>query len=163
MRIKRGGANIAEADMTPMIDMVFQLVAFFMIVTNFEQQQADERVKLPADPLAQAREEVRKNELVVNVGFLRDDEGRFVDDTPYIMLPGDARVGVMTYGQQYLPQEAAIARARGGDEEVRNTTISIRADSEVPTGMVQELIKFGQESGFSKFALKAMAGEEDAG
>lgn len=52
MRIKRAASSVVEADMTPMIDMTFQLIAFFMIVTNFEQTQADERVKLPADQLA---------------------------------------------------------------------------------------------------------------
>ena len=52
--------------MTPMIDIVFQLIAFFMIVTNFEQTQADERVKLPADELARPPIAPREQELVIN-------------------------------------------------------------------------------------------------
>ena len=31
----------------------------------------------------------------------------------------------------------------------------LRADAEIPTGQIQELIKTCQESGFEKFALKA--------
>jgi biopolymer transport protein ExbD len=160
MRIKRTTASIAEADMTPMIDMVFQLIIFFMLVMNFENVQADERVKLPIDPLAAPRDEPLRHEIVVNIGFLRDKDGNKVDDTPYVMLQGDTQVDVMTYGRQNLAQEAAIARARGGQEQVQETTVSIRADSEVPTGIVQELIKLSQEAGFSKFNLKAMAAEE---
>jgi uncharacterized protein len=37
------------------------------------------------------------------------------------------------------------------------------ADGDVPAGLVQELIKMGQEARFSKFALKAKAGEDDDG
>jgi biopolymer transport protein ExbD len=159
MRIKRSGAALAEADMTPMIDLVFQLVAFFMIVTNFDQQQADERVKLPIDQLAQPRQEARKYEITVNMGFIRDPEGR-ITSPPLVMNPETGDVDVMTYGRVQLPKEAAIARAQGGEEQVNKTTIAIRADAEFPTGLVQELIKLAQEAGFSKFSLKAMAGEE---
>jgi len=159
MRIKRASGALAEADMTPMIDLVFQLVAFFMIVTNFDQQQADERVKLPMDQLAQPPVEVRRNTFTVNVGFIRDETGKILS-APLVMNPESGEVDVMTYGKVYLPKEAAIARAQGGKERVDDTIINIRADMEVPTGMVQELIKLAQEAGFSKFALKAMAGDE---
>ena len=41
MRINKSDAALAEVDMTPMIDIVFQLIAFFMVISNFEQTQAD--------------------------------------------------------------------------------------------------------------------------
>jgi len=52
MRIAGKKPEIADVDMTPMIDIVFQLIAFFMVVTNFANTKADERVKLPKDELA---------------------------------------------------------------------------------------------------------------
>lgn len=161
MKIKRSSsANVCECDMTPMIDMVFQLIIFFMLVMNIEQAQADERVKLPSDPLASPRAEVRKSEVVINIGFVRNPDGTTVGE-PGVMVAGiDVPVPVMTYATSLLPQEAAIAKARGGVEEVQKTNVAIRADSEVPTGLIQELIKAGQENGFSKFTMKAKAGEE---
>lgn len=36
-------ANVTEIDMTPMIDIVFQLRTFFMVITNFDQNQADKK------------------------------------------------------------------------------------------------------------------------
>ena len=158
MRIKRSNPAVAECDMTPMIDMVFQLIIFFMLVMNIEQSQADERIKLPADPLAAPRTELRKNEVVVNIGYVRNPDGTTVGQ-PVVMVQG-ADVDIMTFARTYLPQEAAIAKARGGDEAVAATNVSIRADSDVPTGMVQELIKAAQESGFSKFTMKAKSAEE---
>ena len=159
MRIKRSTSALVEADMTPMIDLVFQLVAFFMIVTNFDQQQADERVKLPVDALATPPVEARPYVVTVNIGFIRDKDGK-ITSPPLVMNPETGDIDVMTYGKVQLPKEAAIARAQGGKEQVNETIIAIRADAEVPTGLVQELIKSSQEAGFSKFSLKAMAGDE---
>ena len=47
----------AEADLTPMIDMTFQLIAFFMVLVNFTQAEQDARVELPASKLAKPPEE----------------------------------------------------------------------------------------------------------
>ena len=71
MRIKSSEPILAEVDMTPMIDIVFQLIAFFMLITNFEQTQADERVKLPSDQLAIPLEVARVKQLTLNIGFIR--------------------------------------------------------------------------------------------
>lgn len=159
MRIKRSGSAVCECDMTPMIDMVFQLIIFFMLVMNIEQAQADERVKLPADPLASPRTDVRKSEVIINVGFNRNPDGTTIGD-PVVMVQGED-VDINTYMKKYLAQEAAILKARGGPEEVVKTNVAIRADGDVPTGMIQELIKAGQENGFSKFSMKAKAGEDE--
>ena len=35
MKIKSTGSGPPDVDMTPMIDIVFQLIAFFMVITNF--------------------------------------------------------------------------------------------------------------------------------
>ena len=37
----------AEPNLTPMLDMVFQLVTFFMLVINFSSENYDQRVRLP--------------------------------------------------------------------------------------------------------------------
>ena len=53
MRIReRKSAPAAEGDLTPMIDMTFQLIAFFMVLINFTEAEADQRVKLPESELA---------------------------------------------------------------------------------------------------------------
>ena len=159
MKIKHAKPTVVEADMTPMIDMTFQLIAFFMIVTNFEQTQADERVKLPADQLARPPLAPRDNEVVLNVGFLRDTDGNKLDPNAYIFY-GDEPVPVLDYGPR-LAREYQIVERTAGAAEADNTTIVIRADGEVPTGLIQELIKMAQENKFQKFALKAMADQSE--
>ena len=53
MRVaKKKTEGILEGDLTPMIDMTFQLIAFFMVLINFTQSEQDEKVKLPSSVLA---------------------------------------------------------------------------------------------------------------
>lgn len=159
MRFKHTKGAIAEADMTPMIDMTFQLIAFFMIVTNFDQTQADERVKLPADQLARPPATPREMELVVNIGYFRDGDGRKTDPNPYVFYAGE-NIPVLQF-QPRLEREFEIATRLHNEQRARETTITIRADGDVPTGLIQELMKMSQEVGYSKFAIKAKAGEEE--
>ena len=153
MRIKGSQPNIAEVDMTPMIDIVFQLIAFFMVISNFEQTEADERVKLPSDSLAKPPEYKLESELVVNIGFLRKADGTKKDPDPFVFYAGE-NFRVLDFGK-ILVQEARLKKLKG--EDPKEVTVIIRADGEVPTGLVQELMKLAQEdkAGFEKFALKA--------
>ena len=52
MRLGKDAAPAAEADLTPMIDMTFQLIAFFMVLINFSQSEQNEKVTLPTSELA---------------------------------------------------------------------------------------------------------------
>ncbi|MEZ6057521.1 MAG: biopolymer transporter ExbD [Planctomycetaceae bacterium] len=155
MRIKNAPTNLVEADMTPMIDMVFQLVAFFMIVTNFDQQQADERVQLPAEAMARPRAVAVKLDLVLNVGFERNEDGSLKNPDAQLYFPGEDSLDAR-YCRDRIIQEAQVARLR---DQLKDTVVSIRADADVPTGIIQKLIQMCQEQGYSKFALKARAGD----
>lgn len=150
MKFKSSGANVPEVDMTPMIDIVFQLLTFFMMVLNFENTQADERVKLPRDELAKPAEVVRQKDVVLNVGFERSKTGEKLSDA--IVFYAGESIPVLKMLPS-LKQEARLFT--GGGTKLEDVTIVIRADADVPTGLVQELIKQAQEAKFEKFALKA--------
>jgi len=52
MRMRKKDSGVHEGDLTPMIDMTFQLIAFFMVLINFTQSEQDKRIKLPSSELA---------------------------------------------------------------------------------------------------------------
>jgi biopolymer transport protein ExbD len=156
MKIKATNPEPPDVDMTPMIDIVFQLIAFFMVITNFEQTQADERVKLPRDALARPPEVKREDKLTLNIGFNRDKQGNIVPGPndyrgPYLFISGE-QVKIEN-AHVKLSQERAFFQALGKDME--NVTVEIRADAVVPIGEVQKLIQACQEQEFQRFALKA--------
>ncbi len=157
MKMRKIEMGFTEPDMTPMIDIVFQLLTFFMIAINFENTKADERVKLPKDMLAKPPSVKPEHELVLNFGYQRDSSGRPVQRFPEIFY-NERYVQVSQIGPD-LEQERRVMERIHGKEVLRDVTVLIRADSEVPTGLVQELVKKCQETGFSKFSLRATSEE----
>ena len=153
MKIKSSGSEPPDVNMTPMIDIVFQLIAFFMVITNFEQQQADERVTLPKDQLARPAEVKRENSFTLNIGFEKNDNGDIVDSTPYIFF-GDEKLTVEESAFR-LKQESQFYNTI--NTNLSDVTVEIRADAGVPSGVVQKLIQLCQAKGieFERFALKA--------
>jgi biopolymer transport protein ExbD len=152
MKFKKTEPAVAEVDMTPMIDIVFQLIAFFMVITNFEQTQADERVKLPKDQLARPAKAKRDKELVINFGYIRNTDGsRAGTGDPRIFYAGE-NLSLSTFQTQLNFEKQNYVDTGVNPKEV---TVIIRADAEVPTGQVQELIKKCQEASFEKFSLRA--------
>ena len=158
MKPRKPDMNMSEPDMTPMIDIVFQLLTFFMIAINFENTKADERVKLPMDVLAKPPEVRPEHELVLNFGFERTLDGVKKSRIPTIFY-NERYVEVSKLGPD-LEQEKRIMELTHGKEVIKDVTVLIRADAEVPTGLVQELIKKCQENGFTKFSLRATAEEK---
>jgi biopolymer transport protein ExbD len=71
VQINRGRA-LGLLDLTPMMDMVFNLLIFFMVVTSFEKEERDLKVQLPdgseAMPLT-----AKPREIFVNI----DKDGRY--------------------------------------------------------------------------------------
>ncbi len=52
MKLKKVASNILEGDMTPMIDMTFQLIAFLMVMINFTADDVSAKIILPESTLA---------------------------------------------------------------------------------------------------------------
>jgi len=159
MRFHKHDPEMPEADMTPMIDIVFQLIAFFMVIINFEATQADERVKLPSSDLARPTKVKPDQELVLNIGFDRDKEGNVLDPEPFVFYPGNEKIRIADMPAR-LKLEAEFFRRKGAViEDAVTASVIFRADAEVPTGLIQELISQCRAVGFEKFALKAKAEE----
>lgn len=153
MKFKATPSSVPEVDMTPMIDVVFQLISFFMMISNFEQDKADERVSLPKDQLARPPVVKRESSFTVNFGFKRDKTGKITDPEPYI-FDGSQTFTVDTVRDR-LRQESLFYRTLGRD--LADVTVEIRADAGVKSGQVQELIQMCQEEdiAFQRFALRA--------
>jgi biopolymer transport protein ExbD len=153
MKFKPANVTAPEIDMTPMIDIVFQLITFFMVITNFDQNEADERVTLPRDQLAKPPVAARKDSFMLNFGYDIDTTGRRLSETPFLFF-GDEKA-TLEQVRPRLEQESQFYKTIG--TKMEDITVEIRADASVPAGMVQELIQMCQEDKiqFQRFALKA--------
>jgi biopolymer transport protein ExbD len=146
-------AESAEPDLTPLLDIVFQLITFFMLVINFSNDNYDQRVKLPVAGTARPVEEGQKldeDRLVLNV----DKEG-------HLLINGESLTTVKA--AQEIKHQAALVKlnlkASGQKPDANGglpTTIVLRADRDTPFSHLYNLITACQANGFHKFSLKAM-------
>lgn len=127
--------------MTPMIDMTFQLIAFFMLLLNFTEGDQNERVKLPDSSLAKPPEGPIEGAIFLNL----TKEGT--------VIYGGNFISTFEALRPYLNVEAQMREYQ--KKSAADATIIIRADREAPTGRVQELMAVCQQSKFEKFALRA--------
>jgi biopolymer transport protein ExbD len=149
-------ADKAEPNLTPLLDVVFQLITFFMLVINFSNENYDARVRLPvagsARPIEEGEKAAAEDRLVLNV----DRQG-------HLLMTG--RVLTSTQARQEIKHQADLvklnARAAGLKPDPSGglpTTIVLRADRDTPFSSLYSLITACQDNGFRKFALKAMSG-----
>jgi biopolymer transport protein ExbD len=139
----------AEPNLTPMLDMVFQLVTFFMLVINFKTASMDLNLKLPVVGSARMVDTKGQKELVVlNVdarGVLRVYGIEKPDIEGYIRSEANSSV---------LSANREGAELHLGDE--LPSIVVIRADKATPFKLLNRLIKACQDNGFRNFALKAL-------
>lgn len=146
MKLKKSDIEPYEIDMTPMIDMTFQLIAFFMILINFEAAEQDQRVVLPSSALAKPPEAPFETPITIQM-----------------TKTGQPVLGGQNYADRKalipsLKNEAFVMQSQS--KEPKSATIIIRAHKYCKTGDIQDLIKICQEVGFEKFTLRA---NEDVG
>ena len=144
---KMSTADRAEPNLTPILDMVFQLITFFMLVINFKAASVDLNLELPV------------------IGSAMPSES---DDTDVMVLNIDKDGRLRVYGEEknvdaYVAQEAQLAfrkaRAENPDLEPGGElprTVVIRADKATPFGRLNNVIRSCQSQGFRKFQYRAM-------
>jgi len=137
-----------------MLDMVFQLITFFMLVMTFKSAEIDFNLSLPVVGSARpVNTEGRTGLLVLNV----DRAGNLRTTQPIHDI--DAFVRIQSQAT-LLANRMTPADLEGGGE--LPTTVVIRADRATPFGRLNRVIKACQESGFRKFALKAVEKEAES-
>ena len=146
-------ADRAEPNLTPILDMVFQLITFFMLVVNFKAASVDLNLELPVIGSAMPSESAESDVMVLNINK-------------------DGRLNV--YGEEknvdaYVAQEAQIAlrKARLDNPEMQPgeelpRTVVIRADKDTPFGLLNHVIRACQSQGFLKFQYRAMSAPPEA-
>lgn len=141
MRFRQKPNKILEGDLTPMIDMTFQLIAFFMLIINFSKVEKSEEIQLPLSELAKPPEEPPEYKIVLNL----DSDGS-------IKLPGGQRIDQIDLVVVHLGGEVKFATRQG--VAATDIKVIIRADKSVKTGLVQQLMAKCQENELENFALR---------
>ena len=109
----RGGAGFAKGDMTPMIDMTFQLIAFFMVLVSFSEADQNERIRLPLSELAKPPDAPLPTPITLQL----TGEGTVIfggKDVPLSQLPRALQVERQLLGGIAVPIEVGHIRRNQG-------------------------------------------------
>lgn len=143
----------AEPNLTPLLDVVFQLITFFMLVINFSAENYDQNIRLPKASSARPVEDgarISEDRLVLNV----DREG-------HLLMAGE--VLPLHKSTETIKHQADLVKLNLKASGVKldpsgglPTTIIFRADRDTTFASIIGLITTCQNNGFRKFALKAL-------
>jgi len=139
----------AEPNLVPLLDLVFQLIMFFMICVNFVSEQVNKDVQLPVSQSARAMDKGEVDVLFLNL-----------DQNGNLLVSGQPRP-LNTRGeiQNYLVTQFADAKRaaqESGDKTGKvKTVVIIRADENSTYLQVYELLQACKKVGYHKLQLRA--------
>ena len=132
-----------ELDMTPMIDITFLLITFFMFVFNFSQADQNERVHLPESELAKISEVADTN--ILTLQLTAEETILFgPDEFPFDDL------------KSLLNREVQLFSIMGTAKE--KIQVFIRADERASTGKLQDIMTECRQLGLENFGLPVIVG-----
>jgi biopolymer transport protein ExbD len=144
----------AEPNLTPLLDIVFQLITFFMLVINFSNDNYDQRVRLPVAGTARPVEDgarVNEDRLVLNI----DRDGHLLMNGE--SLTTNKAIAEIKHQADLVKLNLKAAGQKPDASGGLPTTIVLRADKDTPFTNLYTLITACQSNGFHKFSLKAMS------
>jgi len=134
VKIKKGAA-LGSLSLTPLIDVVFLLLIFFLVATRFAQEDRELDVPLPdaseAKPLT-----VKPKELFINI----DQQGQYF-------------IG----RQQVEPDELEHLLVQAATNNPVNQAVIIRADKRVPFDFVVQAINLCKKAGIQDYMANTAA------
>ena len=115
------GGEAGEPNLIPLLDLVFQLIMFFMICVNFVSEQTSLEVKLPTSQSARPMDKGEQDVLFLNL----DDRGQ-------LLVLGKEEPLTLLKTKYYLKRQYEDALKASPDGKVR-TVVVIRARRNFPS------------------------------
>jgi len=147
-----------EPNLTPLLDLVLQILMFFMVTVNFaqDQQQVSANVKLPdsetARPLSQAKD---RDPIFLNLQLRPGQGGKpeYVVEVPSVDTSKD-RFKSQDDAKIWLQGKFLDLKRDNKNGEVTNSVI-IRADKDAEYSEVFRLLGACSEAGFRTLKVRA--------
>jgi biopolymer transport protein ExbD len=162
-----------DPDLTAMLDMVMQLLMFFIICAGIIKSEKNEDVKLPDSSEAHLISAVDKESFFLNlIPYHYEDmarritdkdrdeklkviQGLFQEDDPCILIPGETYPLRPRELGAWLDKKAEFAQKTSPDGKIHNVIV-MRADRNLDYALVFRLLKLCKSSGFRELKLRAL-------
>lgn len=151
--MSHGSDKACEPNLVPLLDMVLQLVMFFMVCANFVMEQVNESIKLPTAVSAQPLDPNAGNIIFLNV----NEKGEVLLSA--LDAVGSDRVlynqiQVQSYMKRRYEEDVRVA---GGDtSKPPRSTVIIRADRRTQFRKIYDIEVACQKAGYKNCKLRAI-------
>jgi biopolymer transport protein ExbD len=141
-------AEIPEPNLTPLLDLVLQLVMFFMIVANFVSEQLNQNIQLPDATTAVPIDKEKRNIVVLNV-----DENGYILDTS---RGGDeSKIDSPNRIALYLNDLFKFYKEDRTEKGAKEMTIVVRGHKNATFEQIYRVMKAARDAGFVNVQLRA--------
>jgi biopolymer transport protein ExbD len=152
--MSHGNTDKCEPNFTPLLDLVLQLVMFFMLCANFVMEQTAVEIKLPKAIAAKALDKTEEDVLFLNVNeqgkvLLTPDQREGNTDT----LDNEVQV------RNYMSRRAAAEKARTGKDRPQAVLI-LRVDHRTAFEKTYDIMKACRVAGYEKVQLRVERSNE---
>lgn len=140
MKFRNRSEGVLEGDLTPMIDMTFQLIAFFMLIINFSEVEKSKDLQLPLSAIVKPPETPPPYKITLNV-----------EENGLIKFSNLSPVSLEGLRPVLLREIGSASRLNVAPEKI---SVIIRADRNTQTGLVQDLMDACKAESLETFALR---------
>lgn len=138
----------AEPNLTPLLDMVLQLVMFFMLVTNFVADEMSDKIKLPVASQAKPLTAKDTNFMYLNV-----------DKAGHILFTGKEPVieesDIMFNMRNFVKVHRLNKEGKTPEKVLEEVTVIIRADKDAKFRDLHKTMVAIKKVGFKHLQLRA--------
>jgi biopolymer transport protein ExbD len=146
---RRSRSEVLSPNLTPLLDVVLQLITFFMMLVHFGTQLegATKSVRLPVAPAALPGSDLTFDCLSVAM----DTQGRFLAGGQTVDLPRQAA----WWSEQAKKRRAGLETLEDSGSPINElpTVVVFRADRSASYGAVRRALTEAQDKGFAHFSL----------
>jgi biopolymer transport protein ExbD len=157
----------AEPNLTPLLDVVLQLLMFFMMCVNFVNEQVKEDIKLPESASARPMDKAQTDVLFLNLkpfhykewedrvrdpDLLNKLQEKFREGDPLVFVSGKDPMKPIELGFWLKQKHEDLLKE---NKEVK-TAIIIRADLNTDYTQVFRVLQLCKVSGFTNLKLRAL-------
>jgi len=157
-----GGDESVEPDLTALLDLVMQMLMFFIINVNFVSEQVSPDIKLPTAESARPVDKADPAALFLNQKMLTEEfrnkltpeeRQRFKQVSSVVLIPGLPPKS-LSETRTWLKDKAELLMKLSPDGKL-NTVIHFRPDGDLELNDLFQLMKYCETAGFTRLKVRA--------
>ena len=140
--------NKCDPNLTPLLDVVLQLVMFFMLCAHFVTEKVNEKIKLPTAIEAKSLDKSTTNYIILNI----DEQGTTTVDAEVL----DSPVKVQNFMKNHYDIDKARTKPADWEKGKGRSLVILRAHKDCNYKMVHDVMSACRRAQYTDIQLRAI-------